>query len=601
MTQNQKTTKPRNLGFKKAGILIGGGIVVAVAGAAYGVYSWVYTTPQSLSPFKSAQMVPDEALLTSYIYTDTKAWSKLQEFGSPKLKKIVEKNQPSLQQFFEVNNINFQQDIQPWAGGMMLAYMPKENSSSEKTNSSQSHSNQPVKSNSGKKPEQNSQNIASLPGSILAVVGIQNKAKALSFFDTVKGQENTQVNETKYQGVTVFEVTRPDNKNYFARLDNHLLFSPQNQNIKQAIDATQGEESFANNSDTASMLQQGTQMQTPIAEVYIRDYFKLFQELSKASSETPQLSEDTLSQLQSIKQIVAGVGVDNEGIRMRFLSKIDPSNLPDGYNKPSPGNVLQQFPQETIALITGFGIDRVWSQLNTQAKNSPEVKQFLDLIRSNLQSFNLDADKEIFGWMDGEFGISLVSLSSNSGVFGRFGMGLGVVMETSDRATAESTLNQVQDIAKKQAPFLQFGEKQIGNVQVTQWKLSEQQPILGHGWLDNNSVFIALGNGLANEFANDQGKNLSNSSQFQEITQTLPQSNVGYFYLNMDQVVSVMNNLPQVSNQEIPPELQAVLNSMNGIGVTANWQDQSTSQLEMLVSLKETSQVSTDNSQSESQ
>ena len=597
MTQNQEHPNPKNPGFNKAKMLISGGIAIAIAGVAYGVYSFIYTPPQNLSPSKSAQLVPDEALLTSYLYTDTDAWSKLQEFGSPQLKELIKKKQPNWQQLFEENNINFQQDIQSWAGGIMLAYLP--NSESSSANSGSSNSNRQVQSTSKPNSEQKTGNVAPPEGSFLAVVGIQNKAKALSFLNNkVKDQESVEVEKTQYKGVTIFEVTQPDSTNYVARLNNHVLVSGSNQNIEQAIDTSNGEASFADNAGASNILQQGTQIKNPIAEVYIADYFKLFQELSKSSSDTPQFSEDTLSQLQKIKQMAAGVGVDDEGIRMRFLSKIDPSNLPDGYNETSPGKVLQQFPQDTIALITGIGIDRVWSQLNTQAEKSPEVKQVVGLVRSTLQSFGLDADKDVFGWMDGEFGIGSVALSSNSGIFGQFGMGVGVVMETSDRARAESTLEKVQDIAKKQAPYLKFGETKVGNVPITQWKLSEQQTILGHGWLDDNSVFIALGNGLASNFATNREQNLSNSSQFQEVTKTLPQSNAGYFYLNMDKVVSVVNELPQVSNRGMPLELKAVFNSMNGIGVTANWQDKSTSQLEMLVSLKKTSEVSTNNQQS---
>jgi hypothetical protein len=606
MTENKETSKKSNGGLKKAGILIGGVVVVAAAGAASWYYFFRSTAPQKLSPLQSAELVPEDALLTSYIYTDTKAWSKLQEFGTPELKKLVEQNQQNLQQeLFEGSDITFQEDIKPWAGGMMLAYMPKTNASA--TDSENSQPNSPSNSEENAQPESQQQSQpqtaeANPPeGSILAVVGIKNKAKALTFFNNMKGKEGTQVQETEYKGVTVFEVTQPENTNYFARVGNHLLLSPNNQDIKRAIDTSKGETSFADNSNAANILKQGTKIQNPIAQVYVTDYSRLVQQLSAASPDAPQLSEGTLSQLQNIKHIIAGVGVDNEGIRMRFVSQIDPSNLPEGYQQNSPGEVLKQFPQDTVALITGNGINRVWSQLKTQAEENPQVKQLVDQIRSRLQSFNLDADKEVFNWMDGEFGIGSVTLSSNSGIFGQFGMGIAMVMQTSDRSTAESTLQKVQDIAKQQAPFLNISDKKVGDVQVTQWQLPGQDAILGHGWLDDNSLFLALGNGLSSDFVRDGGQNLSSSSQFQEVTQTLPQSNVGYFYLDMDKVVSVIDNLPQVANNGLPPETQAVLNSMNGIGVTANWVDKSTSQLEMLVSLKETGEIQTESPQSESQ
>ncbi|WP_084639535.1 DUF3352 domain-containing protein [Geitlerinema sp. PCC 9228] len=598
MTENKEAAKSNKSSLKKAGILIGGIAVVAAAGAASWFYFFRSTPGQKLSPFRSAQLVPDEALVTSYIYTDTKAWSQLQNFGTPELKNLVEENQQKAQQeIWEGSDITFQEDIQPWVGGIMLAYMPSGDTST--TNPEDSQSNSPRDSANGN-AEPTQAETAPAPGSALFVVGIKNKTKALDFFSKMQDREGTQVQETDYQGVTIFELTQPEETNYFARLGNHLLLSPKRQNVERAIDTSKGEASFADSDGAVNVLQQGTKVNNPIAQVYITDYSKLVRELSANSPDAPQLSEGTIAQLQNIKHIVAGVGVDGEGIRMRFLSQIDPSNLPEGYQQQSPGEVLKRFPQDTIALISGIGINRVWSQLQTQAEENPEVQQFVEQIRSALQSVNLNAD-EVFGWMDGEFGVASVPLASNTGLFGQVGMGLAVVMQTSDRDRAESTLQKIQDVAKQQAPFLSFGEKQVGDIKVTEWQVPAQGALLGHGWLDENSVFVALGNGLPSSFVESGAQNLSDSSQFQEVTNTLPQSNVGYFYLNMDKMVSILNNIPRLSNNGgIPPETRAVLDSMNGVGVTANWQNQSTSQLEMLFSLKETSEVNADSGASPS-
>lgn len=589
-TENKDTSTKNKSGWKKVGTIVGGLVVVAAAGAASWFYFFRPTAPQKLTPFRTAQLVPDEALLTSYIYTDTKAWSQLQEFGSPELKKLLEEQQQQLQQdLFNRSDITFQEDIKPWAGGMMLAYMPS-------SNSSQGNAEENAQPNS----PANSPETISAEGTVLAVIGIKNKTKALDFFTRMKDKEGTEVEETEYKGVTIFDVTQPDRKMYFARLGTHVLLSPTSKDVERAIDTSKGEASFADNTGAANILKQGTKVQNPIAQVYLTDYSQLVQELSAASPDAPQFSKDTLSQLENIKHVVAGVGVDNQGIRMQFISKIDPSQLPEGYQENSPGEVLKQFPQDTVALVTGVGINRVWTQLNKQAEDNQEVQQFVSQVRDTLQSLNLDADKEVFGWMDGEFGVGSVTLSSNRGIFGQFGMGIALVMQTSDRGTAESTLQKVQDIAKQQAPFLNFGEKKVGDVQITQWQIPGQGAFLGHGWLDENSVFIGLGNGMSTNFLEGSGQNLSSTSQFQEVTQSLPQSNVGYFYLNMDKMVSIVQNLPQVSSN-IPPETKAVVSSINGIGVTANWLDKSTSQLEMLFSLKETGEIQTESPQSESQ
>ena len=109
---------------------------------------------------------------------------------------------------------------------------------------------------------------------------------------------------------------------------------------------------------------------------------------------------------------------------------------------------------------------------------------------------------------------------------------------------------------------------------------------MGHGWLDKNTVFVAIGGPIADAIATKSSP-LDSSESFKAVTGSLPQTNAGYFYLDMDKTMSVINSqLPPEQKSAITPETSAVINSIRGLAITVTQPDQSTSGLEMLLALK---------------
>jgi hypothetical protein len=84
---------------KKNSILIPAvGAAVVVAG---GVIAYLYFNRAfggASNPLASAKVVPDEALMATFISTDSQAWSQLQQFGTTDAQRLVEKG---LQDFIE--------------------------------------------------------------------------------------------------------------------------------------------------------------------------------------------------------------------------------------------------------------------------------------------------------------------------------------------------------------------------------------------------------------------------------------------------------------------------------------------------------------------
>lgn len=107
---------------------------------------------------------------------------------------------------------------------------------------------------------------------------------------------------------------------------------------------------------------------------------------------------------------------------------------------------------------------------------------------------------------------------------------------------------------------------------------------MGHGWLDNDTLFVAVDGAIADAIATSPS-HLNTSDTFKAVTSSLQQPNSGYFYLDMDKTMSLVTRFT-AQYPVLTPETSAIVNSIRGIGMTASSPDQSTSQMELLLALK---------------
>jgi hypothetical protein len=539
------------------------GATVLVAG---GVAAYMYfqgPSGDSSGALGSAKLVPSTALMATYITTDPQAWAKLDQFGTPESQKLLAKGLEDFKQDFSAGNISYEQDIQPWVGGVMLAVLP-----ANPTKLAQS--SQPNSSPQGQ-PEPN----------ILMVVGIKDKLNALSFANKLKEQKGVKVQESNYKGETITETTGNSRPTYSAVLNNnHLVVAPERQAVENAIDTFKGQPSFANQEGANAILTANADVQNILAQVYIPDYAGMVQKLVAANPQSSQLPPQSLAQLKQIKSVVARVGVDDQGLRMKAIANLDPQLNKFEY-QTTPANIVKQLPSDTFALITGNGISRSWTTIVEESKNYPEFNQILQQMRGQLKFVNIDLDKDVFGWMDQEFAFG--AMPSNQGLSASLGFGGALVFQTSDRQTAAATLSKLDNLAKTQQ--LSISKRNIGGKDVTEWQIPRQGALLSHGWLDQNTVFLALGGSVAEAIASTNTAKLDSSDNFKAVTGSLQTPNAGYFYIDVDKTASLVNRFV-AQRQPLPSEANTVLSSIRGLGVTVTSPNKSTSQLEMLLALK---------------
>ncbi|WP_298905045.1 DUF3352 domain-containing protein [uncultured Nostoc sp.] len=545
---------------------IGAAVVVAGSIAAYTYFK--SPSGGSSDALGSAKVVPSTALMATYITTDSQGWAKLQQFGTPEAQKLVAKSLEDFnKQIFSGSNVSYEKDIKPWAGSVMIAILPPNPVKSAQLNVPSGASNVPT-------------NLQQEPN-ILMVVGIKDKLSALNFAKKLKSEKGVKFQESDYQGQKIIETTENGKPTYSVVLNNsHLVLAPQKQAVEKAIDTFKGQSSFASKEGASTILNKGVDVKNSLAQIYVPDYAGMVQQLAAASSQAKQLPPQALAQLKQIKSVVAGVGVDDAGVRVKAIANLDPQLNKFQYQS-SPGNIVGQFPTDTFALVSGNGISRSWETLVEQSKDYPEMKQALEQVRGQLKFVNIDLDKDIFGWMNGEFAFG--AIPSNQGVLATVGFGGALVFDTSDRKTAEATLTKLDTLAKTQQ--INVANRNIGGKDVTEWQIPRQGALLAHGWLDQDTVFVALGGPIADAVADRKNLSLDNGDVFKAVTGSLQRPNGGYLYLDMDKTktVPLINSFVSSNADTI-----TILNSIRGIGFTAISPDKSTSELEMLLALKPT-------------
>jgi hypothetical protein len=530
---------------------------------ASGVAAYVYFrggVGDSASPLASAKIVPDEAMIASFISPDSKAWEQLQKFGTPEAKNLVN---TSLQDFnkqtLAESNIDYEKDLKPWIGGVMIAVLPPNLTKPTQTKSESFN--------------------------VLMVVKIKDKVSALNFANKLKARQNVKNTETDYKGQKITESIEGTSPPVYSSVLNneYIVVAPEKIGVQKAIDTFKGEPSFATKKGANSLLAKGIDLNNPIAQIYLPDYGTVVEQLIASSPNASSIPPETLAQLKQIKSVIAGIGVDNDGLRIKALADVDEQLLKNQYQASYSGKLVEILPAETIALITGAGIGKSWTAFSKQAKNIPQVSLGLDLARVQLQNYNLDLDKDVFGWMDGEF--AFAAIASKQGLLAPIGFGGALVIDTTNRPAAEATLTKLDGIAK--SSFVGVAPRNIGATAVTEWQIPGQGALLGHGWLDKDTVFIAFGGPIADIVTTKPSQLLTNSNTFKAAISSLPKSNAGYFYLDMDKTVALINANAQPGT--IPPETQAILASIRGVSMSNSSPNASTSQFEMLLALKPSS------------
>jgi Protein of unknown function (DUF3352) len=501
----------------------------------------------------ATRFVPQQAVMTVSFYPDLKTWSQLDRFHTRSTKKIFDQAIASFQTSIFPKR-NFERDIQPWLGNLTFAVFPNTSIASKNEGSSVSN--------------------------FLFVIEVKDLDSASKFYEEEIVNSSGKVLLTKeYQGFKIVQIGYDNGKPFtYAFIDKYLVIAQQEVLLRKAIDVYRHKVSLA-----SSPANDNLDLKNPVFWLHIPNLAELVKQFPPSDAD---ISSESLAVLNSIGAVNLGIGIDSEGIRLKTSTKLKAISTYLGAFKSSPGRVISQFPSETIGLLSGSDLKTHWQKFAREIERIPELKTSLNEFRQLLKSspISLDLDKDIFGWMDGEFAFAGIATIQDEGILATLGFTPALILQTSDRRSAESLLKKLNEFIK--GSFGLVETKTIGSIPVTQWMFpGAPEPILSYGWYRNDTMFVTIGGSLPTLLASKPQEPLPDSSAFRAIAGSLPQPNLGYFYLDMDKTWKLIGEkIPESTN--IGTEATAILSRIRGIGVTVTASDRTTAKLELLLSLK---------------
>ncbi|WP_373539890.1 DUF3352 domain-containing protein [Chamaesiphon sp.] len=530
------------------GIGIAAALVVA-AGAGFAGYKYIHSGESN--PSDLAAVIPANAYMAAYISNEPETWAKLQKFGTPAAQRIITAQiKEAEQKFLSASKMDFNQDIQPWLGNTMVAILPDASGAIDKPH-------------------------------LLMAIGIKDKLKALDFANKLKAQSKEPTKKLDYKGIEITDSSQGRQETFSALVNDRLVVSSKRQTLELAIDTAQGQPSLASTAGSEWFKGDTLGLKQPIAAFYIPNYARSVEQFLSSNRKIP-IDATTLAQLKKLQSIGGGMAIDDTGIRMKLVAKTDGTTL----NLPqTSAQAIANFPADTFTLIGGTGLSQIWTEVNQIVATQPETQQAIAQLRQSFtQSTQLDLDRDVFGWMGGEYAIGMMPVST--GLTAAAGFGGALTIDSTDRSITDNTMAKLTDLAKQSG--ISAERRQVGNSQFVDLKApGGQGTVLTYGWLSDKTLVMGVGDGLVDKIVTRSGESIDRQPNFITAMGAMSAQKQSYAYIDIEKVFGLFNSkVGATMGRDIPPDVNAVLTSIQGLGMSSAQPDKNTSQFEALLTLK---------------
>jgi len=504
----------------------------------------------------SAQLVPEDALLTASISTDTEQWQKLQKYGTPETKAALQEQLTKLKdRFLKANGYNYQEDIQPWLGEtVMIAYLA---------------SGTPAAAPLFQPPD-------------LIVLPIEDPVQAKQLLD--KANSTRQLRARNYKGIRIQETKQNQSQQFTAAvLGRFLVVTQHSQTMEQVIDTYTGEPSVAATPGYNKALSR-IKVSKPFAQLYLN--MPAFSATLAANSGR-SLSPENLAMAEQKQGIATKVTLESGGISFRSISwlKSDSTFSHRGENRNS--NLAKRLPADTMLMLSGGNLEQLWRNYLQGAESNLLTPVPPDTLTEGLRgTLGLDWEKDLLPWMGGEFLLGIVPASDdvlaipNDSQFPQLGAGVVLMVLSRNRSLAEKSFQQLDEVMATRYQFL-VEKTELEGKTIVRWKSPLGGISATHGWLENDVAFLTFGAPITSSFFPQPEALLTQTPLFKKVVPTKPNPNNGQFFLNFEGTLNSSNlNLPPLPSQQQP-----LAEAINGIGVTAAVSDERTTRFDIFVQI----------------
>lgn len=551
---------------KRTTLLLSLGAAVLVIGSATAYFLLVQPNIFTGNTPAGAQLIPEDALVTASISTDSEQWQQLRKYGTPETQAALDAQLKQLQEnLLKANGYNYEQDIKPWLGKtVMIAYLPSGAGNGQASSTAAPFVKQPD----------------------LIVLPIEKPVEAKQVLEKAKSQPATQLAERTYKGIQIRETKKSNVPNYsVALLDRFLVVTNNPKITERVIDVYKGAASVAATPGyTQKMGKVGAS--NPFAQLFLNG--PVFSAAIAANSKR-SLSPEQLSATQQRQGVAATVTLEPEGIRFQGISWLKPNSTQKYTGGNTTSRLPRRLPGDTLVMFSGGNLAQLWQDYAQKSdSNSPTAISPNNLSTGVKTALGLDLEQDLLPWMKSEFTLALIPTSPEAltapGNQQSVQLGAGVVLmvEASDRSRAEKTLQQLDQVMASRYQF-QVEKTQVKNQPVVNWISPLGGLNASHGWLEGNIVFLTLGAPITNAIVPQAKAPLSETQLFQQTVPNKPNPNNGQFFLDVERTInSGTLNLPQL----LPQEQKMLAKGMRSIGVTAAINDERSIRFDLFLQMK---------------
>ncbi|MDX2271848.1 MAG: DUF3352 domain-containing protein [Cyanobacteriota bacterium] len=293
-----------------------------------------------------------------------------------------------------------------------------------------------------------------------------------------------------------------------------------------------------------------------------------------------EVDVDSLKSLEAFGGIAAAARWNEAGLLIKTQVDLQADSLfqPINGSPMASGKVIQRLPGNALAVFSATHPGPSW-QARTELlkKQDPTASTALDELRDLFKSSTqMDLDKDVLSWMDGEVALAVLPDQNASPLLQ--GMGAVLVVETSQKEQANATLDKLDALARQsrlkvtqQGDQTLWGDPFFG------------QPLVTRSWSDNYLVLASSG-AAVQAFIQGEGSLLPQTQPLQTLYDSLSQPNYGYFLLNWQGVIEMVETtLP--GSLTLDAETRTALKSLEAMGMTSYAVDQNSLGFDLLITV----------------
>ncbi|QZZ19902.1 DUF3352 domain-containing protein [Leptothermofonsia sichuanensis E412] len=244
----------------------------------------------------------------------------------------------------------------------------------------------------------------------------------------------------------------------------------------------------------------------------------------------------------------------------------------------SANQILTRLPAITYLSANSRNFKRQWQTFIETVFASPTGQPFLNAIRGEFRKQSgFDLEQDVIEWIDGEYAFFMFPTTGGffNAIHPRLNLGIGLMLQTSDRPAAEAFLKKLDQAVRAGARGeLAIVPRRVAGVSVVSWEGKDKNrtvSVLSHGWISDDTLVLTTGADTMKALAPKPYLPLHLNPTFQTATASFPIPNEGYFYVNMGASLSLIYGLVQPyipSTSPFVQEFQRVLGTVRSVSTS---------------------------------